>query len=55
MIRSKLLIAEKSRYDIPKNDRYSSSSTQWNLVSLTLTVETYGIKLSYDQIDTAHG
>ena len=43
-----------TRYNIPKNDRYSNSSTQWTLVNLNFTVENYGIKLIYDQIDTAH-
>ena len=43
-----------TRYNIPKNDRYSDSSTQWTLVNLNFTVENYGIKLIYDQIDTPH-
>ena len=43
-----------TRYNIPKNDRYSDSSTDWTLVSLNFTVENYGIKLVYDQIDAAH-
>ena len=43
-----------TRYNIPKNDRYSDSSTQWTLVNLNFTVENYGIRLVYDQIDTAH-
>ena len=43
-----------TRYNIPKNDRYSDSSTQWTLVNLMFTVENYGIKLIYDQIDTPH-
>ena len=43
-----------TRYNIPKNDRYSNSSTQWKLVNLNFTVENYGIKLIYDQIDTPH-
>ena len=41
-------------YNIPKNDRYSDSSTDWTLVSLNFTVEIFGNKLIYDQIDTAH-
>ena len=41
-----------TRYNIPKNDRYSNSSTQWTLVNLNFTVESYGIKRIYDQIDT---
>ena len=43
-----------TRYTIPKNDRYSNSSTQWTLVNLNFTEENYGIKLIYDQIDTPH-
>ena len=31
-------------YNIPKNDRYSDSSTQWTFVNLNFTVEDYGIK-----------
>ena len=41
-------------YNIPKNDQYSDTSTDWTLVSLKFTVETYGYKLIYDQIDSAH-
>ena len=43
-----------TRYNTPKNDRYSNTSTDWTLVSLNFTVENYGIRLIYDQIDTAH-
>ena len=43
-----------TRYNIPKNDRYSNSSTEWTLVNLNFTEENYGIKLIYDQIDTPH-
>ena len=43
-----------TRYNIPENDRYSDTSTERTLVSLNFTVENYGIKLIYDQIDTAH-
>ena len=43
-----------TRYNIPINDRYSDSSTQWTLVNLNFTVENYGIRLVYDQIDTPH-
>ena len=43
-----------TRYNIPKNDRYSDSSTQWTLINLNFTTENYGIKLIYDQIDTPH-
>ena len=43
-----------TRYNIPKNDRYSDLFTDWTLVSLNFNVENYGIKLIYDEIDTAH-
>ena len=43
-----------SRYNIPKNDRYSDTSTDWTLVSLNKTEENYGIRLYYDQIDSGH-
>ena len=43
-----------TRYNVPKNDRYSNSSTQWTLVNLIFTVENYGILLIYDQMDTPH-
>ena len=43
-----------TRYNLPKNDRSSDSSTQWTLVNLKFTVENYGIRLVYDQIDTPH-
>ena len=43
-----------TRYNIPKNDQYSESSTDCTLVSLNFTVENYGIKLIYDEIDKPH-
>ena len=43
-----------TRYNIPKNDRYSNSPTQWTLVNLNFTVENYGIILVYDETDTTH-
>ena len=43
-----------TRYNIPKNDRYSDSSTGWSKLSLNFTVDNYGIRLIYDEIDTAH-
>ena len=52
------LLLEKNpwstRYNIPKNDRYSNSSTQWTKLSLNFTEENYGIKLIFDEIDSAH-
>ena len=43
-----------TQYTIAKNDRYSDSSIQWTLVNINFTVENYGVKLIYDQIDTPH-
>ena len=43
-----------TRCNVPENDRYSDSSTDWTLVSLNFTQENHGIKLIYDQNDTAH-
>ena len=56
-VRIQLLLEDNTwstRYNIPKNDRFSDTSTEWTLVSLNFTVENYGKKLIYDQIDTAH-
>ena len=43
-----------TRYNISKNDRYSDSSTQWTKLSLNFTEKNYGIKLIFDEIDSAH-
>ena len=43
-----------TQYSIAKNTQYSTSSTEWTLLNLDFTVENYGIKLIYDQIDTPH-
>ena len=43
-----------TQYTIPKNSQYSNSSTEWTLLKLDFTQETYGIKLIYDQIDIPH-
>ena len=43
-----------TRYNLPENDRYSTSTTDWHLlVKLNLTVEKYGMKLNYHRIVTA--
>ena len=42
-----------TRYNIPK-DRYNDSSTEWTKLSLNFTEENYGIKLIFDEMDTAH-
>ena len=43
-----------TQYTIPKNSQYSATSTDWTLLNLDFTVENYGIKLVYDQIDSPH-
>ena len=43
-----------TQYTIDKNTKYSNSSTEWTLLTLDFTVESYGTKLRYDEIDTAH-
>ena len=43
-----------TRYNIPKNDRYSDTSTQWTKSNLNFSEGNYGIKLIYDEIDTPH-
>ena len=43
-----------TQYTFPKKSQYSNTSTEWTLLILDFTVENYGIKLVYDQIDTAH-
>ena len=55
--RIQLLLEDNSwstKYTIPKITKYSDSSTEWSLLNLDFTVENYGIKLIYDQIDTPH-
>ena len=55
--RVQLLLAENTwstRSNILKNDRFSDTSAEWTLVILNFTEENFGIKLIYDQIDTAH-
>ena len=43
-----------THYNIPKNDRYNVSSTEWTKLSLNFTAENYGNKLFFHEIDTAH-
>ena len=42
-----------TRYNIPKNDYYSNSSTDCILVKLKIIVLNYGIEVIYEAIDTA--
>ena len=39
------------QYTIAKNTQYSNTSTDWTFLNLDFTVENYGIKLIYDQLD----
>ena len=41
-------------YTIAKNTQFNDNSTDWTLLNLFFTQENYGIKLVYDQKDTAH-
>ena len=43
-----------TQYTIAKNTHYSATSTEWTILNLDFTVENYGIKSIYDQIDTPH-
>ena len=43
-----------TQYTIAKNTQYSANATEWTLLNLDFTVENFGIKLIYDQIDTPH-
>ena len=55
--RIQLLLVDNNwstQYNIPKKDQYSDLSTDSTLVDLNFTVEYYGIKLIYGEIDTPH-
>ena len=41
-------------YTIEKNTELSKLSTDWVLLNLDITDDNYGIKLFYDQIESAH-
>ena len=43
-----------TQYTIAKNSQNSNTSTEWTQLNLDFTVENYGIRLVYDEIDTAH-
>ena len=43
-----------TQYTIPKIDQHSDSSTEGKLLNLDFTIENYGNKLIYDQIESAH-
>ena len=55
--RIQLLLEDNSwetQYTIAKNTQYNDNSTEWTLLNLDFTKKNYGIKLIYDQIDSAH-
>ena len=57
-VRTDLLLAHNTwstSYFIAGNDRYSDTSTQWLKLGFNYTEEEYGIKLFYDEKDSAHG
>ena len=41
-------------YTIAKNNQFDDNPTDWTLLNLDFTQDNYGIKLFYDQIDSAH-
>ena len=43
-----------TQYTIDKNTQYGDSESEWKLLNLDFTIEIHGIKLIFDQIDTAH-
>ena len=45
--------AWSTMYIIPKNDRYSDTSSDWTLINVNFTIENYGVRLIYDEINTA--
>ena len=40
-------------YTIDKNTQFIGTSTKWTLINLELSQENFGIKLIYDQIESA--
>ena len=43
-----------TQYTMAKHSQYSNSPTEWTLLNLDLTQESFGIKLVLDEIETAH-
>ena len=43
-----------SQYTIAKNTQYSDTSKDWTLLNLDFTVENFGNKLIYGDIESAH-
>ena len=52
-----LLLDDKTwstQYTIAKKTQYSDNSNDWFLLNLNFTIENFGIKLLFDQIENAH-
>ena len=43
-----------TRFNIPKNNQFSTQATDWIILSLNNTDENYGVKIIYDQIDSPY-
>ena len=57
LFRTQLVLEDdtwSTRYYIPKDDRYSDTSTQWTKLGLKFTEENYGNKLTFEVNDSAH-
>ena len=55
--RIQILLEDNSwstQYTIAKNIHYSDTPSVWTLLNLNFSVENYGIRLIFDQIDTVH-
>ena len=55
--RIQLLLKDKSwstQYTIAKNSQYSDLSTDWSIININFSGDNYGIKMIYDQIESAH-
>ena len=55
--RNQLLLEDdtwNTQYTIAKNTQNKTTSTEWAVLNLDFTVENYGIKIIYDEIDKPH-
>ena len=42
------------KFNIAKNEQFSNSATDWTKLNLNIIEENFGVKLIYDQTDSAH-
>ena len=57
LFRFQFLLEDKTwstQYTFAQNTQYSDNSTDWTILKLDFTVEKYGIKLIFDQLDKPH-